>query len=69
MTLTHLVFALATTAYILIAIQFEEHDLLAEHPEYADYRRRVPMLVPFLKRRGATAGRVGVPSPQRIREV
>ena len=51
MTLTHLVFAIATTAYILIAIQLEEHDLLAEHPEYAQYRERVPMLVPFWKRR------------------
>lgn len=51
MTLTHLVFALATTGYILIAIQLEERDLVAAHPEYADYRRRVPMLVPFLKRR------------------
>jgi protein-S-isoprenylcysteine O-methyltransferase Ste14 len=51
MTLTHLVFATATTLYILIAIQLEEHDLIAEHSEYAQYRRRVPMLVPFLKRR------------------
>jgi len=49
MTVTHLVFAIATTAYILIAIQLEEHDLLAELPEYAQYRKRVPMLVPFLK--------------------
>jgi protein-S-isoprenylcysteine O-methyltransferase Ste14 len=47
MTVTHLVFALATTAYILIAIQFEEHDLVAEHGEkYESYRRQVPMLVP-----------------------
>jgi protein-S-isoprenylcysteine O-methyltransferase Ste14 len=53
MTLTHLVFAIATTAYILIAIQLEEHDLVAEHPEYAQYKKRVPMLVPFLKRRHA----------------
>jgi protein-S-isoprenylcysteine O-methyltransferase Ste14 len=50
MTLTHLVFAIATTVYILIAIQLEEHDLVAEHPEYAQYRKRVPMLVPFLRR-------------------
>jgi protein-S-isoprenylcysteine O-methyltransferase Ste14 len=35
---------------VLIAIQLEEHDLLAEHPEYARYRNSVPMLVPFLKR-------------------
>jgi protein-S-isoprenylcysteine O-methyltransferase Ste14 len=49
MTLTHLVFAIATTLYILIAIQLEEHDLVAEHPEYAQYRKRVPMLLPFLK--------------------
>jgi methanethiol S-methyltransferase len=51
MTLTHLVFAIATTLYILIAIQLEERDLIAEHSEYALYRRRVPMLVPFLKGR------------------
>jgi methanethiol S-methyltransferase len=47
MTVAHLVFAVATTAYILIAIQLEERDLMAEHPEYAQYRKRVPMLVPF----------------------
>jgi methanethiol S-methyltransferase len=51
MTLAHLVFAIATTAYIVLAIQFEEHDLVAEHgAKYEDYRRRVPMLLP--RRRG-----------------
>ena len=55
MTVAHLVFAIMTTAYILVAIQFEEHDLVSEHPEYRDYRQRVPMLIPFMKRaaRGA----------------
>jgi protein-S-isoprenylcysteine O-methyltransferase Ste14 len=49
MSMTHLLFALATSAYILIAIQFEERDLMAIHPEYAGYRRSVPMLVPFAR--------------------
>jgi protein-S-isoprenylcysteine O-methyltransferase Ste14 len=51
MTLSHLVFAIMTTGYILVAIQFEERDLLAVHPEYRDYRARVPMLVPFGRKR------------------
>jgi protein-S-isoprenylcysteine O-methyltransferase Ste14 len=60
MTLTHLVFAIATTAYILIGIQLEENDLLAELPEYAQYRQRVPMLVPFWKRRQQSPPRQAV---------
>jgi protein-S-isoprenylcysteine O-methyltransferase Ste14 len=47
MTAAHLMFALATTAYIVIAIQFEEKDLVAEHGKsYENYRRTVPMLIP-----------------------
>jgi protein-S-isoprenylcysteine O-methyltransferase Ste14 len=49
MTVAHLVFALVTTAYILVAIQLEERDLMQVHPEYREYRRRVPMLVPRLR--------------------
>lgn len=50
MTLTHLLFAVMTTAYILIAIQLEERDLMNAHPEYAEYRKQVPMLMPRLPR-------------------
>ena len=46
MTASHLLFALGSTAYILVAIRFEERDLLGYHREYAEYRERVPMLIP-----------------------
>lgn len=47
MTVTHLLFALATSAYILLAIRWEERDLVAHHGRiYTEYRKRVPMLLP-----------------------
>lgn len=57
MTITHLVFAIVTTAYILVAIQLEEADLKAMHPEYEQYKRKVPALIPSFRRRltGASA--------------
>ena len=60
MSAGHLLFAILTTLYIVIALQFEERDLLEEHGDsYAAYRERVPMLVPGLKpRRRGQLGRV-----------
>jgi len=55
MTAAHLLFAVLTTAYILIAIRFEERDLVHAFPEYASYRERVPMLIPFMTKRTRTA--------------
>ncbi len=46
MSVAHLLFAVITTCYILVAIRWEERDLIAAHPEYAEYRARVPMLFP-----------------------
>jgi methanethiol S-methyltransferase len=51
MTASHLLFAIMTSAYILIAIQFEERDLVEHLPEYREYREQVPMLVPFTRKR------------------
>lgn len=58
MTLAHLFFAVMTTAYILVAIQLEERDLVTHlGRDYADYRKRVPMLIPRLATKsGSTRG-------------
>jgi methanethiol S-methyltransferase len=49
MTAGHLLFAAVTTAYILVAIQLEEHDLMVNlGDQYRDYRQRVAMLTPGL---------------------
>jgi methanethiol S-methyltransferase len=53
MSIGHLFFAGMTTAYILVAIQFEERDLIRAYGEkYKNYRKQVSMLTPVKFRKG-----------------
>lgn len=54
----HFLFAALMTAYILVAIVFEEKNLIEEFAEYKDYKKRTPMLIPRIQGilRGATPG-------------
>jgi protein-S-isoprenylcysteine O-methyltransferase Ste14 len=56
MTLGHLVFAVSMTAYMALAVKFEERDLVDHFGrQYEDYQQHVPMFVPRLSRSVPTA--------------
>ncbi len=66
MSIAHFVFAIATTCYILLAIQFEEHDLVASlGTPYRDYRKHVPMLIPFAGARASRTSEVAAAAIKR----
>jgi methanethiol S-methyltransferase len=53
MSYGHLLLAVAMTIYVLIAIGYEERDLVGVFGnDYEDYRKRVGMLVPGIRKRG-----------------
>ena len=58
MTVSHLAFAVGATLYILVGIKLEERDLENAHPEYSQYKAKVPALIPSLRRRLARDAKV-----------
>ncbi len=64
MTVGHLLLAVGMTAYILIAIRYEERDLVQIlGDDYAQYREKVPMLIPRFGKGHATVKSTDHPLP------
>ena len=57
MTVGHLLFAALGSGYILVGVRLEEHDLMAELPEYAAYAATTPRSIPRLPPRSTSAVR------------
>jgi protein-S-isoprenylcysteine O-methyltransferase Ste14 len=73
MSIGHLLFALVTSACILVGIRLEERDLVGLFGDrYTDYRARVGMLVPKVRRsslrapRGAEGSALHATKPQKV---
>lgn len=66
MTVGHLLFAVATTGYILIGIYLEERDLMALFgDQYRRYREQVSMLIPLPGRKAGDLPQTAAREPER----